>query len=266
MPPENRPEAPLGPFRTARRTVAIASLLGLAVGCGAEDPPPARPRVYAAASLTDVLETLAGSLESAGRARPVLAFGATSTLAQQIDSGATPGVFLSASVKWADWLESRDLIERGTRVNLLGNSLVVIVPSGAKDRPASLQDLIDPRFGRLALADPEAVPAGTYARTALEKAGLYDGLRGRIVAAADVRTALAYVERGEIPVGIVYATDALASGKVDVALRIDLQLHPPIVYPMVLVKGADAQARAFHEFLQSPQARAVFEKAGFTRP
>lgn len=223
-------------------------------------------RIYAAASLTDVIGALSERFESIRGSHVVASYGASSTLAQQIREGAEPGVFISASVDWVEKLESWGLVEPGTRLDLAGNSLVVIVPKGAKDRPATLQELADAKYGRIALADPVAVPAGKYAKAALDKVGVFDGLKSRIVAAHDVRTALAYVERGDAPVGIVYATDAAASNQVDVALRVPSELHPKIVYPMLLVKGANRRARELYAFLQTPQAWEVFEKAGFVRP
>lgn len=226
----------------------------------------AQARIYAASSVTDVINALAKEFEPIRGSHVVASFGASNALAEQLHNGAPAGVFVSASVEWADKLQSWGLVEDGSRVDLLSNSLVVIVPKGAKDRPARLEDLADAKFARIALADPVAVPAGKYAKAALEKAGVFASIGGKVVAAQDVRTALSYVERGEAPVGIVYATDAAASGKVDVAFRIPSELHPKIVYPMVLVKGANRRARELHEFLKSDKAWPVFEKAGFTKP
>ncbi len=226
----------------------------------------AEARLYAAASLTDVLGALAKEFEPIRGSHVVPSYGASNTLAQQLHEGAAPGVFISASVEWVDKLEGWGLVEPGSRVDLASNSLVVIVPKDAKERPAKLADLADAKFARIALADPVAVPAGKYAKAALEKAGIFEALKGKVVAAQDVRMALAYVERGEAPAGIVYATDAAASGKVDVALRIPKELHAKIVYPMVLVKGANRSARELHEFLKSEKAWAALEKAGFTKP
>lgn len=226
----------------------------------------AEARIYAAASLTDVIGALAKQFEPIRGSHVIASYGASNTLAQQLHDGAAPGVFISASVEWVDKLEGWGLVEPGTRVDLAGNSLVVIVPKDAKDRPASLQDLSDPKFARIAVADAVAVPAGKYAKAALEKAGVYEGVKARVVAAQDVRTALTYVERGEAAVGIVYATDAAASEDVDVAFRVPADLHPKIVYPMVLVKGANRRAHELHAFLQTPEAWAVFEKAGFVKP
>jgi len=226
----------------------------------------AEARIYAAASLTDVVGALAKRFEPIRQSHVIASYGASNTLAQQLHEGAAPGVFISASVEWVDKLDGWGLVEPGTRVDLAENALVVIVPKDAQDRPASLGDLTDPKYARLALADPVAVPAGKYAKVALEKAGVYDGVKARIVAAQDVRTALSYVERGEAPVGIVYATDAAATEKVSVAFRIPSDLYPKIVYPMVIVKGANRRARELYEYLKSPEAWDAFEKAGFTKP
>jgi molybdate transport system substrate-binding protein len=226
----------------------------------------AEARIYAAASLTAVVGALGKQFEPKRDSHLVPSYGASNTLAQQIHEGAAPGVFISASVEWVDKLQGWGLVEDGSRVDLLGNSLVVIVPKDAKDRPAKLEDLADAKYAHISLADTTAVPAGKYAKAALEKVGVFEGLKGKVVAAQDVRTALAYVERGEAPVGIVYATDAAASDKVDVAFRVSSDLHPKIVYPMVLVKGANRRAHELHAFLQTPEAWAVFEKAGFTKP
>ena len=226
----------------------------------------AEARVYAAASLTDVIGALAKRFEPIGGSHMVPSYGASNTLAQQLHEGAAPGVFISASVEWVDKLDGWGLVEPGTRVDLAGNALVVIIPKDATDRPASLHDLEEAKYGRIALADPVAVPAGKYAKAALDKAGVFESLRSRIIAAQDVRTALSYVERGEAPVGIVYATDAAASDKVDVAFRVPRELHPRIVYPVVLVKGANRAARELYAFLQTEEAWETFAKAGFIKP
>jgi molybdate transport system substrate-binding protein len=264
--------------RRSRLTASVPAALALAaalLACGAEPPAGrgdgqgghgAEARLYAAASLADVLGALAKEFEPIRGSRVVASYGASSTLAQQVREGAAPGVFLSASAEWADRVVAWGLAEPGTRVDLLTGSLVVVVPKGSKDRPASLEDLADARFARIALGDPAAVPAGMYAKAALEKAGVFESLRPRIVAAPDVRAALVYVERGEAPAGIVYATDAAGSGKVEVAFRVPPDLHPPVVYPMLLVRGAGRRARELYDFLRSDRARAAFEAAGFGVP
>jgi molybdate transport system substrate-binding protein len=244
-----------------------ASLLGcLCLAGDGSGEHEAEARIYAAASLTDVIGALVKTFEPLRGGRVIASYGASNTLAQQFRDGAPPGVFVSASAEWVDRLEGWGLVEPGSRVDLAGNTLVVIVPKGAKDRPARLEDLADARFDRIALADPVAVPAGKYAKAALETSGVFARLLGRVVAAQDVRTALSYVERGEAPAGIVYATDAAASNKVDVAFRIPSELHPKIVYPMVLLTGSNRKTRELYAFLQTPEAWDAFAKAGFIKP
>ena len=249
--------------------IALAALLVVSAARAAGDGTgahKAEARIYAAASLVDVVGALAKKFEPIRNSRVIASYGASNTLAQQLREGAEPGVFISASVEWVDKLEGWGLVEPGTRVELAGNSLVVIVPKGASDRPAALQELTDAKYARVALADPVAVPAGKYAKAALEKAGVFEPLKARVVAAQDVRTALVYVERGEAQAGIVYATDAAASDKVEVAFRVPPDLHPKIIYPMVLVKGANRRARELHTYLQTPLAWETFAKAGFVKP
>jgi molybdate transport system substrate-binding protein len=242
----------------------ICALLLLA-GCGKGEHR-AEARVYAAASLAEVLRSVEKEFAPIRGSHLVASTGASSTLARQIVEGAPPGVFLSAGPEWADRVEEAGLAEPGSRVDLLANVLVVVVPKGAKDRPSRLEDLADPRYARVALGDPAAVPAGAYAKAALEKAGVFASMGPRIVAAQDVRAALVYVERGEAQAGIVYATDASGSKGVEVAFRVSAELHPRIVYPMLLVKGSNRRARELHGFLRSAKARAIFETAGFGVP
>lgn len=258
------------------RLLAVVALAASFAACG-ESPEPgpsggkgdksgghrAEARIHAAASLADVLREAAKEFEPIRGSHLVANLGASGTLAQQIREGAAPGVFLSASADWADRVEEWGLAEEGTRIDLLTNSLVVVVPKDAKDRPSKLEDLADAKYARVSLADPASVPAGRYAKAALEKVGAFEALRPRIVAAPDVRAALVAVERGEIPVGVAYATDAASSAKVDVALRVPAELHPRIVYPMLIVKKANRRSRELYDFLRSGAARAIFEKAGF---
>jgi molybdate transport system substrate-binding protein len=254
-------------FSCKSASLVFTTVLTLVAACG--DAPGSRAdeaRVAAGSSLTDVITRLGAAFEAQGGGHVVASFGASSTLAAQFREGAPPGVFLSASPEWADEIERAGLAEPGTRADLLANSLVAVIPLRAKARPASLTDLAEPRFARIAVADMTAVPAGRYARAALEAAGVLEALRGRLVAAQDVRGALAYAERGEADLALVYATDAAASARVEIAFRVPPDLHPRIVYPMLLVKGASPASRRFHKFLRSPAAWEEFERAGFTRP
>jgi molybdate transport system substrate-binding protein len=216
--------------------------------------------VLAAASLANALE----EVNALYPAKVTASYAASSALARQIEQGAPAQVFISADSEWMDYLDRRGLLVAGTRRNLAGNRLVWIVPTSASAPGDPLAAL--GKDGRLALADPQHVPAGKYAKAALEKLGTWDQLRGRIAAAENVRAALALVARGEAPLGIVYETDANAESKVRVAGAIDPRLHPPIVYPAALVGGATAEARRYLEFLHSPQAAAIFRKHGFSPP
>ncbi|HET7197023.1 MAG TPA: molybdate ABC transporter substrate-binding protein [Burkholderiales bacterium] len=219
--------------------------------------------VFAAASLKNALDEAAHAY-AAGKV--VVSYGASSTLARQIESGAPADVFISADLDWMDYLGKRGLLLPGTRRDLLGNRLVLIAPA---TQPVKLAPA--PGFalakalggGRLALADPASVPAGRYARAALEKLGVWDSVAGRLAAAENVRAALAFVARGEAPLGIVYATDAREEPRVRVAGVFPDDTHPPIIYPAALLRGARPGARELLDFLAGPRAGAIFEKHGF---
>lgn len=234
------------------RTIFI--ILGLLC---AEASAQERVLVFAAASLKNALDEV-----NTAYGKPVVAsYAASSALARQIDAGAPAHVFISADLEWMDYLEQRKRVAAGARRNLLGNRLVWIVSSRARP-PADPLAALGPS-GRLALADPQHVPAGRYAKAALEKMGAWKSVAGRIAAAENVRAALALVARGEAPVGIVYETDALAETKVAMAGRIDLRLHPPIVYPAALLSS---RGEEYFRFLASERAAAVFARHGFIRP
>jgi molybdate transport system substrate-binding protein len=227
--------------------------------------------VFAAASLKNALDEVAAAYRAATGRSVNVSYAASSALAKQIEQGAPAAVFMSADLDWMDYLETRGLIVKETRSSLLGNSLVLIA---AKDstigevalRPGlDLAGLLGPD-GRLATADVTAVPAGKYARAALEKLGAWRGVEGRLAQAENVRAALAFVSRGEAPLGIVYKTDAAADPNVRVIATFPGDSHPPIVYPVALTAGAAGAAGA--EFLtylrKAPAARSAFEKQGFT--
>jgi molybdate transport system substrate-binding protein len=236
----------------------LAGVLGAALAVAAHGQ-----TLFAAASLKNALDEAALSYPG----RPVIAYGASSALARQIESGAPADIFISADLDWMDYVEKKGLLAPGTRRNLLGNRLVLIAP--AKE-PAKLQPA--PGFpissflknGRIALAEPNTVPAGKYAKAALEKLGVWTEIAGRVAAAENVRAALLLVARGEAPLGVVYQTDANAEPDVMVAGVFPPDSHPPIVYPAAALKGAKPGAAQFLEFLGSARARAIFEKHGFT--
>jgi molybdate transport system substrate-binding protein len=218
--------------------------------------------VFAAASLADALREIGTAFEASTGHRVVLSLGGSNDLARQIRAGAPAEVFVSASDERMDEVERAGLVRGGDRFDLLSNRLVVVVPSAAATGMARAEDLVAVR--RLALGDPEAVPAGVYARQWLEKRGLWERVRGRVVPTLDVRAALAAVESGNADAGIVYRTDAAISKRVRVALEVPAAEAPRIVYPAALLATARGPAaRAFHEHLRSPEAREVFERLGF---
>lgn len=223
--------------------------------------------VFAAASLSEALDANVRRFESQGGGSLVVSYAASSALARQVERGAPAEIFISADLDWMDFLDKRGLVQRGTRVSLLSNRLVLIVPAHSKASVA-----IAPRFplagllgdGRLAMADPDSVPAGKYARAALEALGIWRDVSGKIARAENVRAALALVARGESPFGIVYRTDAAAEPRVHVAGEFDPALHPPIVYPAAILTGSrSSTATAFLAFLRSPAARTVWTRHGF---
>ncbi len=222
--------------------------------------------VFAAASLGDALQEVGDAYQHDTGQRAVFSFAASSALARQIEASAGADIYISADIDWMDYLDKKGLIAKGTRVDLLGNQLVLIAPAESK-----IALSIKPNFdlagalggGRLALADPGSVPAGKYAKAALTALGVWDSISGNIVPAENVRVALAYVARGEAPLGVVYQTDAKAEPKVRVVDVFPAHLYPPIIYPAALTKDAKPEARAFLRYLSGPRARAIFLKDGF---
>ncbi len=224
--------------------------------------------VFAAASLTEVLQAIGKLWAAANHPEPRFSFASSSTLARQIEAGAPANLFASADEQWADWLQQRGLLVPETRHSLLTNSLVLVVP---KDQARTVQvgpgldlDALLGPDGRVATGDPSNVPAGIYAEAALKSLGLWDRVQPRLARADSVRAALLLVERGEAPAGIVYATDAAASAGVAVAGKFPLGSYPPITYPFAVVRAYDTPAaRAFLDVLSGPQARDIFTRAGF---
>ena len=223
--------------------------------------------VFAAASLTDVLQNVGKAYKAQCGPEVAFAFAGSSVLAKQIDASGGADIFISADSGWMDYLEKRGRIEVATRTNLLGNRLVLIAPRAA---PVAL--VIAPGFplvrvlggGRLAVADTDTVPAGRYAREALTSLGVWDAASAHLAPAENVRVALAYVARGEAPLGIVYRTDALVEPAVRIVDTFPDTSHAPIVYPAALIKDARPGTAKFLAFLTAAPARALFDKAGFS--
>jgi len=221
--------------------------------------------VFAAASLTDSLKAVAEAYKAKTGISVTLSFGASSTLARQIEQGAKADIFFSADSAWMDYLQSKSLIAR--RKDMLGNQLVLVAGPEASPPPriAPHFDLAGALGGRrLAVADPASVPAGKYARAALTSLGVWNQLASKLAPAENVRVALEYVARGEAPYGIVYASDAKVAPNVWVVGVFPESTHAPIIYPAAMIKTASPSAKAFLSFLGSKDAGAIFQKAGFT--
>lgn len=224
--------------------------------------------VFAAASLTNALLDIGKDYEASGGGKVKFSFAASSLLARQIEAGADADLFFSADVEWIDYLAARKMILTATRRDVLSNRLVLIAPAGS-----TVSLTIAPRFGlaaalgdsRLALADPDTVPAGRYAKAALTALGVWPSVASKLARAENVRAALAYVARGEAALGIVYSTDARAESKVRVVDVFPADTHPAIVYPVALTASADGpEAKAFLAYIVSDKAAAVFKRYGFS--
>lgn len=224
--------------------------------------------VFAAASLKGALDDAARRFDAETGNRTTISYGASSALARQIEHGAPADIFVSADAEWMDYLAERRLIRTASRVNLLSNRLVLISPAASAIRIRIEHGF--PLAGtlgrdRLAMADPDHVPAGKYGRAALESLGVWASVSGKIARSENVRAALALVARGEAPLGIVYRSDALAERKVRIVAEFPVSSHPRIVYPAALtVASQSAAAPGLLAFLRASAARAIWLKHGFT--
>ena len=221
--------------------------------------------VHAAASLTDAMKEIGAAYEKESGDKLQFNFGASNTLARQNEEGAPADLFLSADEAKMDGLEKKGLLLAGTRRSLLSNSLVIVVAADASLAPKSASDLTKPEYKKIALGEPQTVPAGIYAREYLQKLGIWDALREKVVATESVRAALAAVESGNVEAGFVYKTDALISKKVRTALEVPIADGPKISYPMAVLQTSKKPERAkkLEEYLAGPAARQIFEKFGF---
>lgn len=242
------------------------SALALCLLFGAVPAWAAEVTVYAAASLSHALKEIAQAYQTQSGDVIKPSFAASSTLAKQIEAGAPAQIFASADLKWMDYLQARGLVKPAQRVSLLGNSLVLIAPAAEPRTVAMLKGQPPALDGRLCMGETASVPAGIYGKEALTTLGWWEALRGKVVGTDDVRTALAFVERGECSLGVVYATDAKVSTRVRVAGVFPAGSHAPVVYPFALLPGASREAQAFFRYLQGPEARAVFTRHGFSQP
>lgn len=223
--------------------------------------------VFGAASLKNALDEADAVYQHESGHKVVVSYGASSTLAKQIENGAPADIFISADLDWMDYVAQRKLIKADTRSNLLGNKLVLVAPA---DSRVSLS--IGPNFplakalgnDRLAMADPASVPAGKYGKAALEALGVWSSVENKVAPALDVRATLTLVSRREAPLGIVYQTDAAADKGVKVVAAFPDSTHPPIIYPIaVTASSANPDAAVYVAFLKSAAAKPAFQKQGF---
>ena len=256
-------------FPTSRVLLAsiLLSLLGSAWGTAATAQD-AKLVIFAAASLKDALDEVNAAYQRDKEQETTTSYNASSTLAKQIEEGAPADIFISADPDWMYYLAKKDLIKLETRVDLLGNRLVLIAPV---DSAVKLS--IGPNFplaqalgdGRLAIADPRSVPAGKYGRVALAALGVWSSVADKLAPAENVRATLALVSRGEAPLGIVYQTDANSDKGVQIVGAFPDNTHPPIVYPIAVVaESTNPGAPGYVAFLRSPTARSIFEEQGFS--
>jgi molybdate transport system substrate-binding protein len=250
-----------------RRAVLIA--IGAALLSGgaarAQEPP---LLVFAAASLKNALDEISAAWTKQSGAAVRVSYAASPTLAKQIEQGAPADLFIAADLDWMDYVDGKGLVRAGTRQNLLGNALVLVAGKDWKrgevkiEANFSLAALLG--YGRLAIASTAAVPAGKYAKAALTKLGVWTTVADKLAEAENMRAALAFVARGEAPLGIVYRTDAAAEPNVFVVGTFPADTHPPIVYPAAVLTGAKhSQAEAFRRYLAGPEARQIFGRHGF---
>ena len=247
------------------RVATIGLLAGVLAGC--MDSPEGGRRagvlVFAASSTTHAMAEVIAAFESETGLDVTASFASSAMLARQIEAGAGASVFLSANRDWVEYLDGEGLI--ATRRDLLRNGLVLIVRDEEGARVGSPDDLAAEDVERVALADPESVPAGKYGVAALRALGLWDVVEPKVLPAGDVRQALLYVEYGQADAGIVYATDALASGRVRVVAELDGVLEEPVMYSLALLAdhAANPAGQRFYHFLASGEAGAIFRSFGF---
>lgn len=241
----------------------------LASGLVAQATAAEKITVFAAASLTNALQEIATQYQQGKDVQVVSSFASSSTLARQIEQGAPADLFISADQQWMDYVIDKQQMVKDTRYTLLGNELVLIAAKSAKQDKIDISKTTDwsklLNGGRLAVGDPDHVPAGLYAKEALQNLGAWAALEPKLARANNVRSAMALVEREEAPLGIVYGSDAVASDKVKVVGIFPASSHKPVEYPMAIVKDRqNPSVSAFYTYLQGPEAAAIFQRYGFT--
>jgi molybdate transport system substrate-binding protein len=248
------------PFKKSLRNCVILFLLMSLSHIKAEEV-----EVFAAASLTDALKEIAATYEKTSGDKIIFNFAASNTLEMQIKASAPADIFFSADEAKMNDLTRQGLVVKETRKDLLSNSLVIIVPDDSKLTLTSAAHLTDPKIQKIALGQPQSVPAGIYAKAYLQKIGIWAQVEARVIPMENVRAALAAVETGNVDAGIVYKTDALHSKKVKVACEVPVAEGPAIAYPAALVQGSKhaAAAKKFLDYLGEPSSLKTFEKYGF---
>ncbi len=223
--------------------------------------------VFAAASLKNALDAVSASWKADSAKETTLTYAASNALAKQIEAGAPADVFVSADLTWMKYLTDKDLIAKGSDVQLLGNEIVLVAPKDSKvdlkiENGFKLADAVG--TGKLAMANVDSVPAGKYGKAALEKLGVWTSVESKVAQSENVRAALKLVDLGEAPLGIVYATDAKADAAVKVVGTFPTDSHAPIIYPAGIVTASkNADAAEFLKYLRSDKAKAIFEAQGF---
>ncbi|BCJ86251.1 molybdate ABC transporter substrate-binding protein [Effusibacillus dendaii] len=265
----------IGRFASITATLV---LLGSIVGCisqqgasdnqnsGKKQAPTVELYVLAAASLGDVMKELAPKYESSHPGQKlVISYGSSGTLQRQIEQGAPADIFISAGAKQMDELIQKNLIDPQNETDLLANKLVLIVSKESKSEIRTFADLKNQSVKKIAIGEPESVPAGTYAKQTLTQIGIWESLQAKFVYAKDVRQVLAYVETGNVDAGIVYKTDAASSDKVKIAATADEKTHSPILYPIGITKNSKhvKEAQTLYNWLRESEATALFTKYGF---
>lgn len=252
-----------------RRALLVAGILLAAANRFTASARAADVLVFAAASLKDALDAINADWQKTTGKHATISYAASSALAKQIDSGAPADVFISADLDWMNYVDEKKLIAPGTRSNLLGNSLVLIAPADSGVNKVdlapgvALSNLLN--GGKLAMADPAAVPAGKYGKAALTKLGVWDSVSGSVAAAENVRACLLLVARGEAPLGIVYKTDAAIEPKVKIVATFPADTVPTITYPIAqIVSSKNPDAAAFIAYVRGAGAAKVFDHYGFT--
>ena len=261
---------------TGNLLLGVLAISLFVAGCGGatqqpapkatEAPKPVELNISAAASMKDALaEIQANYQKKAPQVKLIVNLGASGSLQKQIEQGAPADIFISAAPKQMNELETKNLVNKATRKNLLENKLVLIVPKDSTLKISKLEDLQNDAVKQISIGETKVVPAGQYAEQALKKLGVWEKVQGKIVFAKDVRTVLTYVDTGNVDAGLVYKTDAASSKKVKILATAPDGSHAPIIYPAAVLTGAKNQkaAEEFLAYLAGPEGKTVFEKYGF---